>query len=143
MSVKDLLNNKGAAIYAISEDASLREAILMLNARNIGVVLITNKKGHMSGILSERDIIRRALSQETGFRDEPVTKTMTKKVLSVSTDASIDEVMAIMTDSRIRHVPVLNGKEIVGMISIGDIVKRKIADAENEAAALRDYIATG
>ena len=143
MSVKDLLNNKGAAIYAISEDASLREAIFMLNARNIGVVLITNKKGHMSGILSERDIIRRALSQETGFRDEPVTKTMTKKVLSVSTDASIDEVMAIMTDSRIRHVPVLNGKEIVGMISIGDIVKRKIADAENEAAALRDYIATG
>ncbi len=143
MSVNELLSNKGNTIYSVDETASLREAIEMLNAQNIGVVLVTDKNGHMKGILSERDIIRRALAQETGFRDEPVTKTMTKKVFTVDEHASVDDVMEIMTNSRIRHIPVMDGKQIKGLISIGDVVKRKIADAENEAAVLRDYIATG
>jgi len=143
MSVLDILSAKGNAVYSVSDTASLREVIGMLNTKNIGVVLVTDKNGHMCGILSERDIIRKSLAQETGFRDEPVTKTMTKKVFSVAPDASIDAVMAIMTKSRIRHVPVLDGTEIKGLISIGDVVKRKIADAENEAAVLREYIATG
>ena len=143
MSVRELLGNKGHAVFSVDEKATLREAITMLNAKNIGVVLITDKNGHMCGILSERDIIRKALKQETGFRDECVTKTMTKKVFSVTSDASIDDVMAVMTNSRIRHVPVVDGTAIKGLISIGDVVKRKIADAENEAAVLREYIATG
>ncbi len=143
MSVSELLKNKGRQVYSVSETATLREAISLLNAKNIGVVLVTDTNGHMKGILSERDIIRRALAQETGFRDEPVTKTMTSKVFSIGEDASIDAVMEIMTNSRIRHVPVLDGDEIKGLVSIGDVVKRKISDAENEAAVLRDYIATG
>jgi len=143
MSVHQLLENKGGDVYSVADTANLREAIEMLNAKNIGVVLVTDKNGHMKGILSERDIIRRALAQETGFRDEPVTKTMTKKVFTVHMGASIDDVMEIMTNSRIRHVPVMDGTTIKGLISIGDVVKRKIADAENEAALLRDYITTG
>ncbi len=143
MSVRELLGNKGHAVFSVDEKATLREAIAMLNAKNIGVVLVTDKNGHMCGILSERDIIRKALKQETGFRDVCVTKTMTKKVFSVTSDASIDDVMAVMTNSRIRHVPVVDGTAIKGLISIGDVVKRKIADAENEAAVLREYIATG
>ncbi len=148
MSVSELLKNKGNAVYAVRETATLREAITLLNAKNIGVVLVTDKNGHMKGILSERDIIRKALTRETGtqeagFRDELVTKTMTSKVFSVDEDASIDAVMEIMTNSRIRHVPVLDGDKIMGLVSIGDVVKRKISDAENEAAVLRDYIATG
>lgn len=140
MSVENLLKTKGNAVYSLQEDASLRDAILILNSKNIGVVLVTDKQGNLSGILSERDIIRRALVQETGFRDEPVSKTMTKKVLSVTTGASIDDVMALMTNSRFRHVPVVDDGTIHGVISIGDVVKLKIAEAENEAAALRDYI---
>ena len=143
MSVKEIISSKGGAVFSVDETATLRDAIGLLNSKNIGVVLVTNKAGLMQGILSERDIIRKALAQETGFRDEPVTKTMTKKVFTVNSDASIDAVMEIMTNSRIRHVPVLDGDEIKGLISIGDVVKRKIADAENEAAVLRDYIATG
>ncbi|MCF6274281.1 MAG: CBS domain-containing protein [Robiginitomaculum sp.] len=148
MSVSELLKNKGNAVYAVRETATLRDAITLLNAKNIGVVLVTDKNGHMKGILSERDIIRKALTRETGdqeagFRDELVTKTMTSKVFSVDEDASIDAVMEIMTNSRIRHVPVLDGDKIMGLVSIGDVVKRKISDAENEAAVLRDYIATG
>ena len=143
MSVKDILSSKGSAVFSVNEEANLREAISLLNSKNIGVVMITNKAGHMKGILSERDIIRKALAQETGFRDECVTETMTKKVFTVNSDASIDQVMEIMTNSRIRHVPVVDGDEIKGLVSIGDVVKRKISDAENEAAVLREYITTG
>lgn len=143
MSVNDILSSKGSDVYCINETASLREAISLLNSKNIGVVLVTNGAGQIKGILSERDIIRKSLAQETGFRDEAVTKTMTKKVFTVGSGANIDEVMEIMTNSRIRHVPVLDGDEIKGLISIGDVVKRKISDAENEAAVLRDYITTG
>lgn len=143
MSVKDILSQKGPDIYSVPNSARLREAIALLNDKNIGVVLIMDKDGKLDGILSERDIIRRSLLQETGFRDEVVSKSMTKNVLSVDPAASVDDVMEVMTNSRIRHVPVLDGDEILGLISIGDVVKRKIAQAENEAAAMRDYIAAG
>lgn len=143
MSVKDILSQKGPDIYTVPNSAKLREAIAVLNDKNIGVVLITDQDGKLDGILSERDIVRRSLLQETGFRDEAVTKSMTKNVLSVDPAASVDDVMEVMTHSRIRHVPVLDGDKIMGLISIGDVVKRKIAQAENEAAAMRDYIAAG
>ena len=81
--------------------------------------------------------------QETGFRDELVSKSMTSKVFTVPSAASLDDVMEVMTNEHIRHVPVVDGDTIKGVISIGDVVKRKIADAENEAAAMRDYIAAG
>ena len=142
MNVNDILHKKGSQIYAVNESAPLREAIETLNVRNIGVVLVTNDTGHLTGILSERDIIRRSLSQETGFRDESVTKSMTKGVVSVEKSATIDQIMQIMTTSKIRHVPVLEDGEILGLVSVGDVVKHKIAEAENEAAELRDYIAS-
>lgn len=143
MSVAELLKTKGNAVYSVNENASLREAILLLNSRNIGVVIVTDSEGMLCGILSERDIVRKSLAQETGFRDEAVNKTMTQKVLSVAPSASIDEVMNIMTTSRIRHIPVLEDGSILGLVSIGDIVKRKILEAESESAALREYISAG
>jgi CBS domain-containing protein len=130
-------------IYSLPNSAILRDAIGLLNDKNIGVVLIIDDAGKLAGILSERDIIRRSLMQESGFRDEPVTKSMTANVLTIASTATVDEVMEIMSNSKIRHIPVLDGDEITGLISIGDIVKRKIADAENEAAAMREYITSG
>lgn len=143
MSIKDILSNKGHMIYSLPDSAILRDAIGLLNDKNIGVVLIIDDAGKLAGILSERDIIRRSLMQESGFRDEPVTKSMTANVLTIASTATVDEVMEIMSNSKIRHMPVLDGDEITGLISIGDIVKRKIADAENEAAAMREYITSG
>ena len=143
MSVRDILADKGHDIYCISKDAKLREAITLLNDKNIGVVLVTDQGGKLAGVLSERDVIRRSLAQETGFRDEQVTKFMTQDVTTVTPEASVDEVMCIMTNSKIRHVPVLEGDDIKGLVSIGDVVKRKIADAENEANMMREYIAAG
>lgn len=143
MNVKSILDQKGRQVFTVNNAAPLRDAINVLNAQNIGVVLVVNEDGKLDGILSERDIIRRSLSRETGFRDEPVTKSMTKNVISVSEADSIDHLMERMTTSRIRHVPVLENDEIRGLISIGDVVKRKIDESEQEAAAMRDYIATG
>lgn len=140
MSVKDILAAKGHEVYSVVNTVKLRDGIKVLNSKNIGVVLITDQAGSLVGILSERDIIRRSLAQETGFRDEPITKSMTDKIKTVSSAASIDDVMEIMTSSRIRHIPVIDDGQISGLISIGDVVKRKIAQAENEAATLRDYI---
>jgi len=142
MSVKIMLADKGNDIYSVQNTAKLREAIALLNEKNIGAVLVTDSAGKLAGILSERDIVRRSLMQETGFRDELVTKSMTEKVFTVTSGASLDDVMAVMTNSKIRHVPVLDGDGIKGVISIGDVVKRKIAIAESEAAMMRDYIAT-
>jgi len=142
MSVKIMLADKGNDIYSVQNTAKLREAIALLNEKNIGAVLVTDSAGKLAGILSERDIVRRSLMQETGFRDELVTKSMTEKVFTVTSGASLDDVMAVMTNSKIRHVPVLDDDTIKGVISIGDVVKRKIAIAESEAAMMRDYIAT-
>jgi len=94
----------------------LREAISLLNEKNIGVVLVTDQGGKLAGVLSERDVIRRSLAQETGFRDEQVTKFMTQDVTTVTPEASVDEVMCIMTNSKIRHVPVLEGDDIKGLV---------------------------
>jgi len=143
MSVKDILSQKGSTVFSVDENAQLREAIEVLNGRNIGVVLVTNEAGDLKGILSERDIIRRSLVKETGFRDEPVSKSMTKDVLTIDTHASVDQVMEIMTNSRIRHVPVVEDGKLAGLVSIGDVVKRKIAHVEQEAEMLRDYISAG
>ena len=143
MNVRDILNDKGSDVFTVNEAAPLKDAIAVLNGKNIGVVLVVDKDSCLKGILSERDIIRRSLARETGFRDEPVTKSMTRNVLTVGKTASVDEVMEIMSNSRIRHIPVMDGDTIAGLVSIGDVVKRKIAEAEGEAEALRDYIATG
>lgn len=143
MSVKTILANKGSELFTITKEAPLRDAIDILNSRNIGVVLVTSPNGQLQGILSERDIIRRSLKRESGFRDEPVEKSMTKDVFTISSGASVDDVMDLMTNHRIRHLPVVDETSLVGLISIGDVVKRKIAIAEEEAANLRQYISAG
>ena len=142
MSVQDILETKGSKVISIGEDDTLREAIGLLNQHNIGVIVVVDDQGNLSGILSERDIIRRSLTQETGFRDEKVSKSMTNNVLTIGPDASIDDVMEIMTSSRIRHVPVVEDGQLRGLVSIGDVVKRIIADTEKEIDLLKEYIST-
>lgn len=140
MSVQAILDHKGRNVYSVKNSAKLREAIEVLNHKNIGVVLVTDEQGKLDGILSERDIVRKSLRQESGFRDERVTKSMTSHVYTLPSSASLEQVMEVMSGSHVRHVPIVDDDEIVGLISIGDVVKRKIADAEQEAAHLREYI---
>ena len=120
----------------------IAEAVKILNAENIGVVVVTDSEGGLAGILSERDIIRNMHSDSAAVGLLPVSKCMTPNPVTCTPETPIDELMQVMTDRRIRHIPVLKNGKLAGLVSIGDVVKRKIAEAEEEAAALREYIAS-
>ncbi|WDI31650.1 CBS domain-containing protein [Hyphococcus flavus] len=142
MKVEHILQSKGADIFAVKPDDSITDAISLLNDRNIGAVIVRDTGGSVVGILSERDIVRRLGARGADALGMKVSECMTSNVHTCSADASVDELMAKMTEKRIRHLPVTKNNQIVGVVSIGDVVKRKIEQAEQEAAALKEYIAT-
>src|SRR5690606_32327140 len=112
-----------------------------LNTRKIGAVVVVDGK-KVVGILSERDVVRHLGKDWGGLASRPVSDVMTKTVVSVSRFASVADVMERMTVKRVRHMPVVENGELVGIVSIGDVVKRKIEETEQEATALKEYIAS-
>lgn len=142
MKVEQILQAKGADIFAVGPDDNITDAVSLLNDKNIGAVIVRGGKGDVVGILSERDIVRRLGERGADALNMKVSDCMTSNVFTCSVDASVDELMAKMTEKRIRHLPVTKDNQIVGVVSIGDVVKRKIEQAEQEAAALKEYIAT-
>jgi CBS domain-containing protein len=141
MKVEQILQAKGADIFAVGPDDKITDAVALLNDKNIGAVIVRDGKGDVVGILSERDIVRRLGARGGDALSMKVSECMTSNVFTCSVDASVDELMAKMTEKRIRHLPVTKDNQIVGVVSIGDVVKRKIEQAEQEAAALKEYIA--
>ncbi len=141
MLVDTILQTKGAAVYTLPESATLAEAVGALNAHNIGALVIIGAGDTIAGILSERDIVRRLGDDATGALALPVAACMTRTVITCSRDTEIAEVMERMTRQRIRHVPVVEDGRLAGIVSIGDVVKRKIEETEQEAEALKEYIA--
>ena len=142
MKVENILNAKGVEVFSVRQDASVSEAVSVLNDRNIGAVIVTNGDNDVVGILSERDVVRRLGSKGSAVMSMPVSECMTPSPYTCSPGSTIDELMEEMTNKRIRHLPVMNDGRIVGVVSIGDVVKRKIDLAEREAKALKDYIAS-
>ena len=143
MKVSQILTDKGREVHTVSAETSMREAVDLLGSRNIGAVVVTDSKGAVTGILSERDVVRATAKDSLGFLQKPVSSCMTARVVTCSCDHTVDDLMNLMTQKRIRHVPVVEGGKLTGLISIGDVVKRKLDASEQEAAAMRDYIATG
>jgi CBS domain-containing protein len=141
MKVDQILQAKGSDVFSISGDANLASAVEILAAHNIGAVIVRNPRG-IAGVLSERDIVRHLRKQGAGALEAKVSDCMTPNPYTCGLETTVDELMALMTKKRIRHLPVLDGGELVGVVSIGDVVKRKIEEAEHEAAALRDYISS-
>ncbi len=141
MSVKNILDDKGNLVYTVLIDQKINDAIEVLNRHNIGVVVVVDKDNRIKGILSERDIIRKMEDHSASIYVAPVKSCMTADPLTCTKEETIDEVMNIMTKYKIRHLPVIEDNRLAGLISIGDIVKRKIEISEQEASALRDYIA--
>ncbi len=141
MLVETILQTKGSAVYTLPATSTLTEAVTLLNAHNIGAIVITKPDGTIAGILSERDIVRQLGKDPTGALAQPISNSMTSNVVTCERTTTIDEVMDRMTRRRIRHMPVAENNKLVGIISIGDVVKRKIEEIEHEAGALRDYIA--
>lgn len=141
MKVEHILQSKGTDVFAVRADDSIAEAVGVLNDRNIGAVVVRDHSGKVVGILSERDIVRRIGWHGVEAMAMRVSECMTGDPFTCTPDESIEDVMAMMTQKRIRHLPVTEGGRIVGVVSIGDVVKRKIEKAEQETAALKEYIA--
>ena len=138
--VAQILKAKGASVIGIERHRSIRDAAKLLTENNIGAVLVTGGDG-ICGILSERDIARGVASFGGVVADAAVETLMTRDVLTCAPTDNSDELMTMMTARRIRHLPVTVGGEIVGMISIGDIVKARLSELENESEAMQIYIA--
>ena len=137
--VKHLLDNKGSEIISIVQEASVFDAIKLMAERAVGSLVVLDGDS-LKGIVTERDYARRVVLLGRASRDLPVSEIMTSHVCCVSPDRTIDECMALMTDKRIRHLPVLDHKKVIGVISIGDVVKATIAEREFEIAQLNSYI---
>jgi CBS domain-containing protein len=141
MTVRSILDAKGHHITSVPPDASLTDALKVLGERNIGAVLVMSQ-GRIEGILSERDIVRVLGERGAGVLDEPVTAVMTRKVVSCCPSDTVAALMETMTLGKFRHLPVVEDGRVVGLISIGDVVKHRVKEYEAEQEALRDYIKT-
>jgi CBS domain-containing protein len=142
MNVKAILAAKGGEIVCIEPTADLAAATQLLSANRIGAVLIKGAGGHIAGILSERDIVR-ALSQHgAAALALPIGQVMTREVTTCGEDDNIATIMERMTAGKFRHMPVVSKGHLVGLISIGDVVKQRVEEIESESNALRDYIRT-
>ncbi len=142
MTVKAILEQKGHDVLTIGPNAILSEAIRMLAEKRIGALVVTNGDGKVVGILSERDIVRVLAKEGAAALDHPVRDGMTAKVNICNEHHTVHEVMEIMTVGRFRHIPVEKDGRLHGIVSIGDVVKRRIEDVEREAEEIRTYIAT-
>ncbi len=142
MQVEHILQSKGRTVHTVEAGAPLSEAVRVLNTHRIGAVVVVDAKGKVAGILSERDVVRHLGDDPVKVLASPVRTAMTAKVITTRTEASVSELMEVMTRHRIRHIPVIENGALVGIVSIGDVVKRKIEEAEQEALALKEYIAS-
>jgi CBS domain-containing protein len=143
MNVAAILKGKGRAVVTAAPSVLLGEIARMLADRKIGAIVVVEDAGRIEGIISERDIIARIAAFGAACLAEPVSAAMTRTVVTCEEDDTLDELMARMTSGRFRHLPVTDRGALVGIVSIGDIVKHHIAEVEMEASALRGYIVAG
>ena len=141
MTVRAILDSKGHNILSVEPEARLSAAVKLLGERKIGAVLVMSKS-QIEGILSERDIVRVLSERGAAVLDAPVSEVMTRKVVSCRQNDTVAAIMEMMTNGKFRHLPVLEGDRVVGLISIGDIVKWRVQEYENEQEALQQYIKT-
>jgi CBS domain-containing protein len=143
MNVSTILKNKGSDVITRHPEATLSEIVSILNEHKIGSVIIVDASECVCGIVSERDIVGAIANKGGSVLDEAVSICMTEKVITCTREDTIEKLMTEMTAHRFRHMPVVEDGKLVGLISIGDVVKQRIAETEMEAASLREYITTG
>jgi CBS domain-containing protein len=138
-TVRQLLDGKGRQVYSVTPEAPVLEAIRAMAEHHVGALLVM--KGEvLSGIVSERDYARKVILRGRSSSDTPVRDIMTTPVLTVPPDTSVEQCMQLVTDKRVRHLPVVEGGRVVGMISIGDLVKAVIAEQQHQIEQLESYI---
>ena len=139
ISVSQLLEQKGRQVFSIAPGAAVLEAIRMMAERHVGALLVMEGES-LSGIVSERDYARKVILMGRSSADTPVRDIMSAPVLTVSLETSVGECMKLMTDRHVRHLPVVDGARVVGLVSIGDLVKAVIAEQQQQIEQLESYI---
>ncbi|EUA87628.1 CBS domain protein [Mycobacterium ulcerans str. Harvey] len=136
------MRNKGAAVTTINPDATVRELFAGLAEQNIGAMVVVGVEG-VVGIVSERDVVRQLHTHGASVLTRPVSKIMTSAVATCTKSDTVDSISVLMTQNRVRHVPVLDGQKLIGIVSIGDVVKSRMGELEAEQEQLQSYITQG
>lgn len=143
MRVSGILASKGSTVATVPPSAPVREALESLRTHGVGALVVSADGTSIVGIVSERDLVRSLAERGDGVLDETVTEVMTTEVRTCAPDDHVDDLMRLMTEHRMRHLPVLDDDALAGIISIGDVVKWRVTELEEEARQLHDYITTG
>lgn len=141
-TVRDVLERKGRNVWSVRPDATVYEALGLMAEKDLGAVLVRDGD-QVVGVLSERDYARQVILKGKTSKETPVSEIMTSRVVYVRPEQTVDECMALMTDKRIRHLPVLDGSRLIGLVSIGDVVKAAISEKEFLIEQLQNYITQG
>ena len=142
MTVRSILATKGHHVTTIAPNRTLLDAVNLLAKKRIGAVIVAAPDGVMFGILSERDVVRALAQQGASVLDGAVATVMTEHVVTCEPDEAVDVILTRMTEGKFRHMPVLEDERLIGIVSIGDLVKYRIDEVEREHRALKDYILT-
>lgn len=142
MSVEAILKTKGSNVFTIRPEHSVSDAAALMANKRVGVAVVCDAKGAIMGVVSERDIVRGIAEYGKGLLEMPVRNIMSSPALTCAPGDSVKKVMEVMTERRIRHLPVVSGSDLLGMVSIGDAVNFRLHEAQLETAVLRDFAAT-
>jgi CBS domain-containing protein len=140
-TVREILQHKGSDVWSIQPEASTHEALEWMREKNVGALLVIDSKGTLQGIFSERDLARHVIDHGDDLRRIAVSEVMTSPVRGVAPERTVEECMAVMTENRVRHLPVFEDSELIGLISIGDVVKAIVHEKEFVIDQLEHYIA--
>lgn len=142
MFVREMLAMKGGDVLLVAADASVTDAVAAMCGRGVGSAVVSGPDGLPAGIITERDVLRQFAAHGAGLGALPVADIMSSPVRTTGPEATLVEVMQLMTDNRFRHLPVVDDGKLVGILSIGDVVKARLGETESEAESLRQYIST-
>ena len=141
-TVRQMLAHKPAAVFSVAPDSTVFDALRLMSEKNVGAVIVC-EGDRLVGILSERDYARKVALHGKSSKDIPIREIMTSRVLCIEPKQTADQCMALMTDKRIRHLPVLEGTKVVGVISIGDVVRAIVEEQQFTIEQLENYIGSG
>ncbi|HLF22828.1 MAG TPA: CBS domain-containing protein [Burkholderiales bacterium] len=139
-TVRDLLDRKGRNVFAVGPDAPVYQALELMSEKHVGALMVLDEDRHLIGVVSERDYARKVALEGKSSKETPVRDIMTTKLFCVTPKENIEQCMALMTDKGVRHLPVLDGERLDGVISIGDVVKSKLSQQEFIIEQLEHFI---
>lgn len=143
MLIEHILQRKGAEVVTIPSHAAVNQVVTALQDHNIGALVVTERSGDVAGIISERDVVRAIAAEGPDALDLPVRDLMSTELTTCGLRGTVHELMQLMTERRIRHIPVIDGGKLVGIVSIGDVVKTRIDELETETETLHSYLTSG